>query len=182
MDREEIRKELGLDKLPEARLPGAEPAGNTNPRSNITFKMAVQLVDPIESEAFMRYLPDWIPVDQSLDPTSFDPQHSRAMSLFTDEKIPMHPKIARALGMTEVPHAQNHYIWLAQDVARHISELGAEAVSPVRIFRTSGGNGHRPMLGCIFKVRYDLPDGLTRADIGSNIGLIMDRRIPVETA
>lgn len=175
MDREDIRKELGLDKLPEARLPGAEPAGNLNPRSNITFRMAVQLIDPIESEAFMRYLPDWIQVDQSLDPTSFDPGHSRVMSLFTDQKIPMHPKIARALGMTDQPHAQNHYIWLAQDVARHVVELGAAATSPVRIFRTSGGDGNRPLLGAIFKLRYEIPTGLTREDIGSNLGLLMDK-------
>lgn len=178
MDKEDIKKALGLDKLPEARLKGSEPAANTNPRSNITFKMAVQLIDPIESEAFMRYLPDWVQVDRSLDPTTFDPDHSRAMSLFTDEKIPMHPKIARALGMTEEPHAQNHYIWLAQDVARHITELGAVAISPVRIFRTSGGNGHRPLLGAVFKLRYELPDGVTREDVGANIGLLMDKRTP----
>ena len=175
MDREEVRKELGLDKLPEARLQGAEPAGNINPRSGITFRMAVQLIDPIESEAFMRYLPDWIPVDTSLDPTTFDPDHSRVMSLFTDAKIPMHPKIARALGMTEEPHAQNHYIWLAQDVARHLSELGAAATSPVRIFRTSGGDGNRPLLGAIFKLRYELADGLTRYDIGANLGVLTDK-------
>lgn len=176
MDREDIRRQLGLDKLPEARLKGAEPTGNINPRSNITFKMAVSLIDPIESEAFMRYLPDWIQVDQSLDPSSFDPNHSRVMSLFTDQRIPMHPKIARALKMTDQPHAQNHYIWLANEVARHITELGAVATSPVRIFRTSGGDGNRPLLGAIFKLRYEIPTGLSREDIGANLGLITDKR------
>lgn len=176
--KEAVLKELGLDQMPEARLKGSAPAGNTNPRSNITFKMAVQLVDPIESAAFMRYLPDWVPVDQSLDPRAFDPTTSRAMSLFTDAEIPMHPKIARALGMTSEPHAHNHYLWLMQDVVRHITELGAAAISPLHIFRTSGAEGHRPLLGVIFKLRYEIPDGLTREDIGANLGLLTEKRQP----
>lgn len=176
--KEDVLKELGLDQMPEARLPGSAPAGNINPRSNMKFKMAVQLIDAIESAAFMKYLPDWIVIDQSLDPRSFDPEHSRIMSLFTDIPIPMHPKIAKALGMTDQPHAQNHYIWLAQDVARHISELGASACSPVHIFRTSGAEGHRPMLGVIFKLKFDVPDGLTREHLGANLGLLSDKRNP----
>lgn len=179
MNQEEVLKNLGLDKMPEARLPGSDPVGNVNPRSNIVFKMAVQLIDPIESAAFMKYLPDWIVVDQSLDPRSFDPDHSRAMSLFTDAPIPMHPKISKALGMTSEPNAQNHYIWLAQDVARHVVELGASAISPVHIFRTSGGDGNRPLLGAIFKVKYDIPDGLSREDVGANLGHLGGKRLEV---
>lgn len=174
---EDVLRELGLDQMPEARLKGSAPE-NVNPRSNITFKMAVQLIDPIESAVFMRYMPDWIEIDQSLDPRTFDPEHSRIMSIFTDMKIPLHPKIARALGMTEEPHAQNHYIWMATDVERHILELGAAATSPVHIFRTSGGNGHRPMIGAIFKLRYDLAQGKTREDVGMNLGLLSDKRTP----
>jgi hypothetical protein len=163
--------------MPEARLQGVDKAP-PSATSMMTFKMAVSIVDPIESAAFMRYLPDRIRVDQDLDARDFSPDHSRAISIFTDEAIPLHPKIARALGMTEEPNAHNHYIWLANEVDRHLNELGAVSVSPVLIFRTSGGMGHRPLLGALFKLRYEIPDGQTRYDIGSNLGLLTDKRTP----
>lgn len=164
--------------MPASRLAGADPVGNLNPRSQITFKMAVALIDPIESASFMRYIPDWVEVDNSLDPRAFSPDHSRAISIFTDVPIPTHPKITRATGISSLPTAQNQYLFLSLEIQRHIVELGAAAISPVHLFRTSGGEGHRPLLGAIFKVRYEIPDGLSREDIGANLGVLSEKRVP----
>lgn len=174
---EDVLAELGLDQMPPARLPGLEQkkiAGG----GMLKWKKAVQLIDPIETAAFMRYAPDDIPFDQSLDPIPFSPDHSRALSIRTDVPIPMHPKIAKATGMTAEPTAQNHYIWLWIEVDRHLIELGAKAVSPVKIFRTSGAEGTWPLLGALFKLSFAVPDGLARADIGANWGVLSDRRTP----
>ncbi len=173
---ESVLKELGLNQLPAPRLKGldkAPPSGS----SMIKWKMAVALIDTIETGAFERYIPDWIEIDQSIDPRSFDPDTSRALSVFTDIPIETIPeKIRNAIGLTLDGGARNHYIMLANDISRYVVELGAAAVSPIHVFRTNGAEGHRPILGAVFKLSYRIPDGQTRYDIGSNLGLLTERQ------
>lgn len=174
--KEEVLQKLGLDKMPEARMKGLEQREIPSGGGMLKWKKACQLLDAIESAAFMRYCPDGIVVDQSLDPTSFDPSHSRIISIPTDRPAPVNPKITRATGISANNTAQDQYLYLWTEVVRYVMELGASAISPIRVFRTSGAEGTVPLLGAVFKLDYKIPDGLTREDIGSNLGWLSDKK------
>jgi hypothetical protein len=170
--KETVLKDLGLDQMPAPRLKGLEHATPTG-GSMLKWKKAVQLIDEIESCAFERFIPDALEIDQSMDPRSFNPDNSRVISIFTDIPIPMVERISRSTGITEAPTAENHYLWLALEVDRHVIELGAEACSPIKIFRLHGSDGTRPLLGAMFKLRF--PSNVAREDIGANWGLLSEK-------
>lgn len=171
--KESVLADLGLDQMPAPRLKGLEHATPTG-GSMLKWKKAVQLIDEIESGAFERFIPNGLEIDMSMDPRSFNPDHSRVISIFTDIPIPMVERISQSTGMTEAPTAENHYLWLALEVDRHVIELGAEACSPIKIFRLTGADGTRPLLGAMFKLRF--PSGKKREEIGANWGLLSEKR------
>jgi len=171
---EEVLKTLGLDKLPDPRIPVPDshpPPGN----GLLNFKKAVQLVDYLETAAFTKYIPDGVNIDQSMDSASFDPEASRCISLRTDLPIPSNRKVFGATGIGAEPNAQNHYLWLAQELGKHVEELGARAIAPPLVFRTNGANGTVPFLGLIMKLDLHIPDGKTVLDQGANWALMGPR-------
>jgi hypothetical protein len=174
--RADALERLGLDKAPEARLPGlweqdAPPPG----KALLNFKKALQLVDPIETASFEKYIPDGVVIDQAMDTRAFNPEASRCVMLRTDQPIPSNYRVFRSTGIGTEPNTNNHYMWLAQELGRHILELGARAISPPLIFRTSGSNGTVPFIGLIMKMDTRPADGMTVADQGANWGLLGQR-------
>ena len=174
--REESLDALGLKKAPEARIPGlweqeAPPSGS----ALLNFKKALQLVDPIETAAFSKYITNDIVIDQSLDAHSFSPDASRCITLRTDCPIPSTYKIFRSTGIGTLPNSHNHYLWLAQEFRRHFIELGARAIAPPLLFRTNGASGTVPFIGLIMKLDTRPKDGMTVIDQGANWALLGPR-------
>jgi hypothetical protein len=89
--------------------------------------------------------------------------------------VPSNRKVFRATGIGNEPNAHNHYLWLAQELGRHVEELGARAIAPPLIFRTSGATGTVPFLGCILKLDVRPKDGQTVLDQGANWALLGHR-------
>jgi hypothetical protein len=172
VDQQEILSKLGLDRPPTGRyevgVPHSQPSGS----QLLNFKKALQLVDPIETASFGRYIPNDLVIDQSIDTRVFDPENSKMVPIRTDLPIPSGPKVYRATGIGSEPNAHNHYLWLAQELRRHVIELGARATSPPLIFRTHGYGGTVPLLGAMFTLDTRPPTGLTKDDIGANWALL----------
>ena len=166
---------LGLDRAPDPRYKVTDPHTVPSGKQLLNHKKAIQLVDAIESASFMRFVPDDIQIDQSLDARLFHPQYSRAVMLRTDLPVPSGPKIAKVLGITGEATAENHYRWLWVEVRRFITELGATAISPVLITRTNGANGTIPLLIASFKLDLRPATGQTFDDIGANLALLGHR-------
>jgi hypothetical protein len=142
----------------------------------LNFKKALQLVDPLETAAFERYLPDGIVIDQSMDAAAFHPEASKCISFRTDLPIPSNTRVFASTGIGTEQNAQNQYLWLAQELGRHWEELGARAMAPPLVFRTNGHGGTVPLLGLIMKL--DLRPADERA--GANWGLMGPRVSKVE--
>jgi hypothetical protein len=174
--RADALKALGLDKAPDARVPGlweqdAPPPG----RALLHFRKAVQLVDPIETAAFEKYIPDGVIIDQSMDARHFHKDYSKCVMLRTDQPIPSNRRVFASTGIGVEPNAHNHYLWLAQELGRHFLEMGADAIAPPLLFRTSGADGTVPFLGLVMKLRPKIPDGQTALDVGANWAMLGPR-------
>jgi len=175
MDRDEIKRQLGIDKLPPPRLEGLPDVADVqrlSGRGALRYRKLTSLIDPIETAAFVRYIPSDVCIDQTLDGRVFHPENSIARSIRTDIEIPVVPKVTAATGITAAPTAENHYIWLAGLLKWAKDELGFAACAPPLIFRTNGAQGTWPLLGFITMVRYEIPDGLTKWNLGARIGLL----------
>lgn len=175
METSEILSTLGLDKIPEPRYEVGDPHPGLTGSQLLNFKKALQLADSIESAAFMRFVPNAVVVDQALDPRAFSPQYSKAVMIRTDLPIPTGPKVQKVTGISSSPTADNHYRWLWIEIQRYITELGASAISPVLITRTSGAEGTVPLLIASFKLDLRPKDGQTMEDIGANLALLGPR-------
>lgn len=172
---EEALRALGLDKAPDPRYKVADPHTVPSGSQMLNHKKVLQLVDPIESAAFMRFLPDDILIDHSLDARVFHGSYSRSVLLRTDLPVPTGPKVQKVLGITNEATAENHYRWLWVEVRRYISGLGARAVSPVLISRTHGYGGTTPLLIASFKLDLRPKDGQTLDDLAANFALLGPR-------
>lgn len=175
-EKAEALKLLGLDRAPDARLPGlwehdAPPPG----RALLNFKKALQLVDMLETAAFEKYIPDGVVIDQTMDARAFSPEYSKCVMLRTDQPIPSNRRVFASTGIGVEPNAHNHYLWLAQELGRHVLELGARAIAPPLIFRTCGADETVPFLGLILKIDPRPTDGLTALDQGANWALLGQR-------
>ncbi len=175
MEQKEILQKLGLDTLPGPRYQVTDPHHIPSGSQLLNFKKALKLVDAIETAAFGRYIPDTLIVDQSLDSRAFSAAHSRAIMIRTDLPIPGGPKVFRSTGIGAEPNTHTHYLWLAQELKRHVDELGATAISPPLIFRTSGHDDTAPLLGAVFKLDLRPKDGQTAEDMGANWALLGPR-------
>ena len=180
MDQKEILSSLGLDRPPTGRyevgVPHTVPIGSRL----LNFKKALQLVDPIETASFGRYIPNDLVIDQSIDTRVYNPDTSRMVPIRTDLPIPTGPKVERATGIGAEPNAHNHYLWLATELKRHVVELGASAVSPPLIFRTHGYGGTVPLLGAMFSLVVRPADGLTKEDVAANWAVLAPKAPKVE--
>ena len=171
-DTETVLEKLGLDKLPEPRFEVPHEIPKQGLGDLVSYRQAMAIHDPIETAAFHRYLDDWIVIDQSINTGSFDPESTRAVTIPWKREIPSNKRIFRSTGIGKEPNAHNHYLWMAQEVARHVTELGARAISPPWVFRTSGAEGTEALLGVIFKVDVRPENGQTKLDIGANWALL----------
>ena len=179
--RAEALKTLGLDRAPDARIPGlweqdAPPPG----RAMLHFKKALQLVDPIETAAFAKYIPDGVVIDQEMDARQFHRDYSKCVMLRTDQPIPSNRRVFAATGIGTEPNAHNHYLWLAQELGRHFLEMGAAAIAPPLLFRTSGADGTVPFLGLVMKLKVKRTDGADALDGGANWALMGPRSPKIE--
>jgi hypothetical protein len=187
--REEIAKGLGLSGVPRPRyddLPAAMDPLEAEMRAN--HKKALACIDAIASHAFMRYLPNNLVVDQTLDARVFKKEYSFGASVRTDRGIPVNPKITAATGITAYPCEKNWYNLLAQGVMRYYQFYLAIAISPCLIFRTRGEKsrmGRRygtrfniaPMVGVIFKLDRRRRDGALLAESVAMTGIIHDKSV-----
>lgn len=175
METKEILSTLGLDRLPDPRYQVSAPHETLSGARLLNHKKALKLVDPIESAAFMRFAPDDIVIDQSLDPRVFSSTFSKAVMIRTDVKIPSGPKVFAATGIGTEPTAENHYRWLWVEVRKYIDGLGASAVSPVLITRTHGSDSTVPLLIASFKLDIRAKEGETIADQAATWALLGPR-------
>lgn len=160
----EIAADLGLSQLPGPRyddIPKAQPdpeeAGCV-----MRFKKALTLVDPIATAAFSRYIPDMIPIDQSLDSRGWSRGYSFAVNIRTDKPIAVNRKITAATGIGKGANEKNWYQLIAQRMLQLYIEMGAYCMSPPLIYRTTvkeRRSGAIPMLGAIFKFGRRPADG-----------------------
>lgn len=137
--------------------------------STVRLWKALQFVDSIESAAFERYIPTKIVIDQSLNSYSLTVSNTFGAAVRTDVPIPSHVKIEKATGIGATPHAHNHYLWLAQILAKHWDELGPIGCSRPLVWRTYGGKGEKPFVGLIFHLDF-LPGN--RLNTGANWALL----------
>lgn len=175
METQEILSKLGLDRLPDPRYSVSAAHDVLSGARLLNHKKALKLVDPIESAAFMRFVPDDIVIDQSLDARIFSSTFSRAVMIRTDVKIPTGPKVFAATGIGAEPTAENHYRWLWVEIRKYIDGLGACAVSPILISRTHGADGTVPLLIASFKLDIRAKDGETIEDQAATWALLGPR-------
>jgi len=172
VDEEEIKRKLGVDRLPDPRLPVPHELPTPGKGDLVNYRKALELVDIIETAAFEKYLPDDVVIDQTVDTRAFDPGSTRAISIRTDMPIPSNYRIFRSTGIGREPNSHNYYLWMAQEIKRHVLELGACAISRPYIFRVGGQQKTVPFIGAIFKVIVKPKDGQTELDMGARWGLL----------
>lgn len=164
--RDEVLKALGLSKTPDPRMEMPEehpiPVGS----AMLNFKKALQLVDPLETAAFERFIPNHIVIDQSLDARAFHPEASKCITFRTDLPIPSNRRVFSSTGIGTEQNAQNQYLWLSQELERHWTELGARAMAPPLLFRTNGSDGTVPLLGLMMKLDLRPSDDVGKANWG----------------
>jgi hypothetical protein len=171
----EALDDLGLSEEPAQRwetTPGIPDLGGL-----VQFKKALSCIDPLDTAAFEHYIPDSVVIDQAIDTRAYVRGWSRAIVIPTDVPIPTGPMVTRSTGIYSEPTAPNHYRWLALEVKRHFDELGARAIGPPLIFRTSGYGGTRPLLGVIMKLDLTPPDGQDWQP-AANWGMLHNQRDP----
>lgn len=132
----------------------------------LNFKKALQLVDPLESAAFEKYIPDGVVIDQTMDARVYHPEASKCITFRTDLPIPSNRRVFASTGIGTEQNAQNQYLWLAQELGRHWEELGARAMAPPLVFRTHGANGTVPLLGLMLKLDLRPKDENAKANWG----------------
>lgn len=178
-ERQQALDALGLANAPAPRLPGLweQPAAPPG-KQILNFKKALQLVDPIETATFAKYIPDDVIIDQAMDARSFSTEGSKCVMLRTDVPIPSVRAVFRSTGIGSEPNAHNHYLWLGQELGRHFLELGARAMAPPLVFRTNGANGTVPFLGLVMRLDLRPKDGQTVLDQGANWALMGEKRAP----
>lgn len=185
-EEKEIAADLGLDELPPPRyadLPREQPDPE-EATEVMNFKKALALVDPVATAAFSRYIPDMIPVDQSLDSRSWSRGYSFAVRTPTDKPIRVNPKITAATGITGARNEKNWYMLIAQRMLQLYIEMGAYSMSPPLIYRTTVRDKRtnaRPTVGAIFKFGRRPPDGMTLASIQASWGVIHDATLDTKT-
>ncbi len=170
MTREEVLKELGLDKMPAPRTEVPQEHAPIMGHSLLNYRKALQTVDVLETAAFEPYIPLDVEIDASIDPTAFHPELSKAIMFRTDVPIPSNDRVLKAtgIGAEQTPHNQRK--WLAQSFRRFYDELGVRALSRPLVFRW--GSATPPMFGCILKIdprkRYE--------NAGANWALLGEKR------
>lgn len=165
--KQEIAAELGLDKLPSARMDMPDEQKPVPTGFMIKWKKAASLIDPIETAAFGKYIPDGCAIDQGMDARS--PSASRdenwAINCRTDQEIPSNLRVVRSTGIGSIPNANNHYLWLANELDAAYKVSGARAMSPPLVFRTNGHENTVPLLGILVRWNLTPQDGQTKADL-----------------
>lgn len=170
MKREEVLKELGLDKMPAARVDVPDEHAPVLGRSLLNYRKALQTVDPLETAAFESYIPLDVQIDPSIDPYAFHPELSKAIMFRTDVPIPSNDMVKRATGIGAEQTPDNQRKWLAQEFRRFYQEFGVRAVSRPLVFRWA--SAEPPVFGCILKLdprkRYE--------NAGANWALLGEKR------
>jgi hypothetical protein len=177
-DKARIREKLGLDKIPDPRMPVPHALPDPGKGDLVNYRKAVALVDPIETAAFEKYLDPEMVIDQEMDTRAFHPEQTRALTIRTDMPIPTNNRIFKSTGIGAETNSQNYYLWLAQEIKRHWIELGCRAISRPYVFRCSGASGTVPFIGVIFKVDTRPKDGQTNLDQGANWALLTPKTSP----
>jgi len=185
--RAEVAKMLGLDGAPRPRyddLPKAMDPVDQAKRAN--FRKALKCADPIASLAFMRYLPNKLVIDQTMDARVWKDGYSFAATTRTDAALPVNRKIAAATGLTSVPCEKNWYNLLSQKIMLFYEYYGAVAMSPPIIFRSRGEKtkfgryfGQRMDIAAMVGVLFKLDHRGNTASIGAlhDAGLSAENRV-----
>ena len=172
MNKEEILKELGLDKLPAPRVDA--PTGPGGLRGSVKWIQCRDLVDPLETAAFHEFLDPSIVIDQSLDAKTWVKDACFGAAIPWKREIPSNYRIWRSTGIGATPHAKNLYLWLAAVVKAQWDLLNVRAVAPPLVFRTNGHDGTEALLGCLLKF-----DMRRRAGEGpASLALLSEKKIP----
>lgn len=135
----EILEELHLERVPEPRYDVPIPRSPEEVQASVNHRKAVACVDPLETAAFERFIPDGVVIDQTIDSRSFAPGCTFAVCVPTERPAPVNEKITAATGITNEINRQNHFLELAIWIKRAYDEYGATGMSAPLVFRTEGG-------------------------------------------
>lgn len=175
-------RELGLKRIPTPRAAAPPPrAGIEDAAKLFNFRKALSCVDPLDTASFSRYIPEKIVIDHSLDPRRFVPGWTYAICVPTDVPVPSNDVVYRATGISSSPTKRNFYLELAGSLLRAYNEYGARAMSRPLIFRTSGYQGTRPLMGVIVTFDRTPPEGCTQEDIMARVGVLAEHDDLIET-
>lgn len=163
-ERQEIARQMGLDKPPTPRVTVPEDNAPVTKEWSPSFYKAVRLIDPIETAAFERFIPDFCVLDLAIDTRIFKRGMSHLASVRIDMPPPSDDRIAATTGVLSRRHPDamsrpNFYRWLGIIVADWYRQINAEAMGVPLIFATRAPkNGARnpwnpivPILGAICK-------------------------------
>jgi hypothetical protein len=190
--RAEVAKMLGLDGPITPRyddLPKAMDPVDSAKRAN--HRKALKLLDSIASAAFMRYLPDRLQIDKTLDARVWRDGYSFAATTRTDMPLPVNQKITAATGITSFPCEKNWYNLLAQKIMLYYDYYGARGISPCLVFRSRGEKTKMgryygaafniaAMVGVLFKLDRKPKDGQTLADSMGAMGALHSADLQAE--
>jgi hypothetical protein len=172
----EILRECGLAEVPKIRyedLPG--PVGSTDTSRLVNWAKARQLVDPLMSARFERFIPDDIVIDLTIDTSSFKDEWSICPTVRRDIKPPVNDLVTRQTGITESLDLDNLMRWLALEIGNIATAFGTKRMGRPMVWMTTQKDESRgiyPLLGVMCKFDRTPPYGMTQDEMTANLGVL----------
>ncbi len=171
-------KQLKISEIPKPRYEDLPETIDQNDaiEKMVNYKKALLLVDPILTARFERFIPDDIVIDQRIDARQYKHGMMFCPLVRTDVKPPVNPLITRVTGVTEFLDLDNFMRYVAVEMRRQYTLIGATAMAPPLLFSTRGkGKRIHSLLGAICKFDTTPPDALTQDDIMAAEGIMIPK-------
>jgi hypothetical protein len=173
----DLLKQLRITEAPKPRYDDLPEQVDQNDQIEkfVNYRKALELIDPLLTARFTRFIPDDIEIDQKLDARQYRHGMMFCPMVRTDVKPPVNSLITKTTGVTPSLDMDNMMRYVAVELRRQYSVVGALKMAPPLVFSTRGSKSKRipALLGVICKFDTTPPDALTQEDIVAAEGVMI---------